>query len=176
MPSGNTHEFTNMVFLPISLTCLQPDGLIPFIAGYLFSTFYLSPDLDLPQSKSSQRWGKLSFIWKYYQAFVPHRSLISHLPVISSLIRILYLLLPLFLTTFIIFKVIDEVFFNGILSIKLETEVIDIETEKFIKDTFIYFIYGVIIADTIHILLDFSLTFLKRFWKNLTKKIKFLKV
>ncbi|RUM60932.1 MAG: metal-binding protein [Persephonella sp.] len=178
MPSGNTHEFFNMVSLPVVLTALQPEGLLPFIAGYLFSTFYLSPDMDLPHSKPSKRWGSLKIIWVPYQSFVSHRSLISHSPVISSVIRLLYLLLPLFLTILIIFKVIDEVFFEGGLSVILQQDIgiLNIETEIFFKNLIFYFAYGVIIGDLLHLLLDFSVSFLKGMKKRINKKFKFLKI
>ncbi len=176
MPSGNTHEFTNMVLLPISLTFLQPDGLIPFIAGYLFSTFYLSPDLDIPQSKPSQRWGRLKIIWMPYQSFIPHRSIISHSPVIGSLLRLIYLTLPIFLTIFIIFKIIDEVFFEGKLSILLEEDTSILEISSYFKNLILYFTYGVIVSDLIHIALDISSTFFKGIRRKINQKVKFLKI
>ncbi len=176
MPSGKTHEFINMVSLPVVLTFFQPEGLIPFIIGYLFSTFYLSPDLDLPQSKPSQRWGKLKVIWIPYQSFIPHRSIISHSPVIGSLVRLIYLTLPIFLTIFIIFKIIDEVFFEGELSILLEEDTYLLEINSYFKNLILYFVYGVIISDLIHLTLDFSATFLKGIRRKVNQKVKFLKI
>lgn len=175
MPSGKTHEVLNIVFLPPALTILQPDEIISFTLGYIFSTYYLSPDLDLPQSRASQRWGKLKVIWLPYQSFIPHRNIISHFPVISSLIRLAYILLPSFLTIYIIFKVIDEVFFEGALTEWWENSPINITTVDTLKLISTNFIYGVIVSDTIHILLDWLSTSYKKSIGKMKKLFAFQK-
>jgi uncharacterized metal-binding protein len=65
-----------------------------FLGGY-----WLSPDLDI-KSRPFLRWGVLKIIWLPYQRLIPHRSPLSHAPVLGSLIRLLYLaawLFPLWL-------------------------------------------------------------------------------
>jgi uncharacterized metal-binding protein len=52
--------------------------------------YWLSPDLDI-KSRPFLRWGILRFIWLPYQRFIPHRSPLSHAPVLGSVIRLLYL-------------------------------------------------------------------------------------
>ena len=168
MPSGKTHEFFNIVLLPPVLTVLKPEEIISFTVGYLFSTFLLSPDLDLPQSKPSQRWGALKILWSPYQSLIPHRNVISHFPVISSLIRLIYLVLPLSLAIFIIFKVIDEVFFEGALTIWWLNTPVNENLLTLLKIYAFNFTYGVIVSDTIHIGLDI----LSTSYKNLKGKFK----
>ncbi|MEP0872413.1 metal-binding protein [Trichocoleus desertorum AS-A10] len=63
------------------------------IAGCLFGGLMFSPDLDL-KSKPWRRWGLLRWIWTPYQAWVPHRSFLSHTPIVGTLIKLLYLGFP----------------------------------------------------------------------------------
>ncbi|RUM59292.1 MAG: hypothetical protein DSY53_03255 [Persephonella sp.] len=175
MPSGDTHELINIVALPVALTIIQPYGFIPFIAGYLFSTYYLSPDLDLPQSKATQRWGRLRFIWKPYQSFIPHRNFISHFPIISSILRLIYVIIPILLVTYLTLIIIDEVFQTELLKFVMEG-VADYELEMILKKNLTDFVLGVIVADTIHIVFDFSITFLKKTRTKINKKLKFIKI
>lgn len=60
-------------------------GASHFLGGY-----WLSPDLDI-KSRPFLRWGVLKVIWLPYQRFIPHRSPLSHAPVLGSLIRLIYL-------------------------------------------------------------------------------------
>jgi len=60
---------------------------------------YLSPDLDTA-SKPFKRWGVLKIVWVPYQKNIPHRSPLSHAPLLGSAIRLAYLaalLLPLWI-------------------------------------------------------------------------------
>lgn len=60
-------------------------GASHFLGGY-----WLSPDLDI-KSRPFLRWSVLRFIWMPYQRLIPHRSPLSHAPVLGSAIRLLYL-------------------------------------------------------------------------------------
>jgi uncharacterized metal-binding protein len=82
--------------------------------------------------------------WLPYRKLVPHRSWISHFPIIGSLIRIFYLLIPCFLLAWFI---------------PLMKEFLKILIENW--DLSLYFICGIIWADILHILMDFNLTFRK---------------
>jgi uncharacterized metal-binding protein len=73
-------------------------GIIAASAHGLAGIF-LSPDLDTV-SKPFKRWGVFKFLWIPYQKYIPHRSPLSHAPVLGSAIRLLYLsalLLPLWI-------------------------------------------------------------------------------
>lgn len=91
LPSGRVHETVNLIALPPMLYFL-PESLpkLPFAAGYLFGTFWLTPDLDLTTSRPSRRWGVLRLFWLPYSWLFPHRSL-SHRPFLGALTRVLYL-------------------------------------------------------------------------------------
>lgn len=93
MPGYKTHDTIGVVItVPASLAVGVYSGAtaaLIFAIAILWSTFYLSPDLDL-HSRIYRRWGMLRFIWIPYQKIIPHRSIWSHCG-ISVLLRILYL-------------------------------------------------------------------------------------
>ncbi len=95
MASGKHHDrsiyFATPIIGIISIPFSLELGVIATSAHFL-GGLYLSPDLDLV-SKPYKRWGWLRWIWIPYQRFIPHRSPLSHAPVIGSLIRLAYLAL-----------------------------------------------------------------------------------
>ncbi len=170
MPSGKTHEVINFGVLPLVLTFYEQTYFLSFIFGYLFATFYLSPDLDLPQSRPFQRWGILRFIWIPYTKF-KHRSIFTHFPIISSLIRVFYIGLILFVILNFVYGIIFVLFQTESLKLKeyfyyyfLSGEAISIKA----------IVIGVIIADMVHITLDFSITFFNKLRKWINKKFPIL--
>jgi uncharacterized metal-binding protein len=92
-------------------------GVVPglsFSIGALLGVF-MSPDLDLDAT-----WGRRlllnwaypvgvgwSLLWWPYTKLVAHRSLISHVPVGGSLLRVAYLLAPWVLTRWLLEEPID---------------------------------------------------------------------
>ncbi len=103
MASGKNHDrgiyFATPIVLGIGVSYWGLEiGSIAASAHFL-AGLWLSPDLDLV-SRPYKRWSVLKFIWIPYQKFIPHRSPLSHAPVLGSVIRLLYLgacLLPLWL-------------------------------------------------------------------------------
>ena len=69
---------------------IGPNEMAAFSGAYLFSSFFLSPDLDLARSRASRRWGLGRVLWLPYSALFRHRRLSHHL-VWGPLTRILYL-------------------------------------------------------------------------------------
>ena len=61
-----------------------------FLLGGTLGTLYLSPDLDVPESRPSRRWGPLSFLWHPYRLLHPHRGA-SHSYLYGPLSRLVYL-------------------------------------------------------------------------------------
>ena len=61
-----------------------------FLAGYIASTFWLNPDLDIKNSQPTKNWHFFRFIWIPYQS-LRHRSIFSHGPIIGTIGRLLYL-------------------------------------------------------------------------------------
>lgn len=99
MPSGRTHLAIEAGFLaPLAGAggALVVRGTIAFapfaafLAGYLFSMIFLSPDLDLEHSHAMRRWGPLGILWRPYAALFRHRGASHHL-ILGPLSRLLYL-------------------------------------------------------------------------------------
>ncbi|MBI2952580.1 DUF2227 family putative metal-binding protein [bacterium] len=105
MPSGKTHIRIDVFFLLLMAAAALTfwDDLVQrfgrdrlveqsavFTISYLFGTFLLSPDLDLKDNVSAKNWGLLRLFWRPYAALFRHRG-ISHVPVLGTLTRILYM-------------------------------------------------------------------------------------
>lgn len=105
MPSGRVHSFTT-VLLSAGLGYYAwhtgyPLASAGALAGGTLAGIFLSPDLDVESGSIS--WyhvrkvggclaGLLwSWIWKPYAMVIPHRSPLSHLPLLSTVIRLGYL-------------------------------------------------------------------------------------
>ncbi|TCI24563.1 hypothetical protein EVJ27_05715 [Exiguobacterium sp. SH3S2] len=144
MASGKTHTRTNLVAigaLAIATPFIDVDIPTTLFLGALIGTFWLSPDLDL-KSDAYYRWGPLRGFWLPYVKLMPHRSPLSHLPVLSDLIRVIYLGFPLALIlTFTSYEAVVKTWLdlNGI-----------------------PFFLGLVFATTLHTALDYASTFFKR--------------
>jgi len=99
MPGARAHlkiEMTLLAASTIGVAILKCEGMIHwrdgavFLFAYLFSSLFLSPDLDLLQSRASRRWGIGRILWFPYAKIFPHRRLSHHL-LFGPLTRILYL-------------------------------------------------------------------------------------
>jgi uncharacterized metal-binding protein len=100
MASGKNHDLSILVCTPIvgilsSYYTLSLELAIIASSAHLLGGFYLSPDLDL-RSKPYKRWGWLRWIWIPYQKSIPHRSFLSHAPILGTTLRLGYL------TTFVL--------------------------------------------------------------------------
>lgn len=97
MPNGNTHDTITFVLVPLTYLAAEMywggDHTLSIIAtaAMLFAGLMFGPDLDL-QSRPYNRWGPLRIIWKPYQVALPHRSVLSHGPMLGTVIRIVYFL------------------------------------------------------------------------------------
>jgi uncharacterized metal-binding protein len=94
MASGKNHDRAILFASPVVLVvgCYQFGLELGIIAGasHFLGGYWLSPDLDI-KSRPFLRWSVLRFIWIPYQRLIPHRSPLSHAPVLGSLIRLVYL-------------------------------------------------------------------------------------
>jgi uncharacterized metal-binding protein len=105
MASGKNHDRITLIGLPLvaaaSLAITKSTDLTFWIASsFLFSGLMFGPDLDI-YSRQYQRWGWLRWLWRPYQRCIRHRSILSHGPIIGTIVRILYLCLWLGLIGFI---------------------------------------------------------------------------
>ncbi len=99
MPSGRVHlklEIGLLFLLGIGGEILCRMGLIPglglgvFLLCYIFSSLFLSPDLDLWESRAVRRWGIGRVLWYPYSKVFRHRRTSHHL-VFGPFTRIGYL-------------------------------------------------------------------------------------
>jgi len=95
MPNANTHDTITFALTPFTYLAAEMywggDHAASIIAtlAMLFAGLMFGPDLDL-QSRPYNRWGPFRFIWKPYQVAMPHRSTLSHGPVLGTAIRVAY--------------------------------------------------------------------------------------
>ncbi len=142
---GKNHELVNVILLPPTLLIVPEKYIIPFGVGYLFGTFFLSPDIDLSYSRVSKRWGPLRIIWLPFQFIFKHRG-ISHFPLIGTFLRVGYLAL-IGLSVFYILSGLDTD-----ITIKKET----------LLEYGLIILTGIAVADFIHIVSDSITTLLKK--------------
>lgn len=96
IPSHKTHEVVGITLTPVvfyaTYTYTQDSTTSLILSGlYVFSTFFISPDLDT-DSAPYYRWNIFSLLWYPYKRLIPHRSWLSHSGPISGTIRFLYML------------------------------------------------------------------------------------
>jgi len=174
MPKGHTHEIWGAMFLiPLAYLYYYISGDIKssliFGISFLFGNFMLSPDLDV-KSKSYSRWGILRFIWIPYRKIFKHRSFLSHFPIVSSIVRVVYLILSIIivfsLLTYTFFLIIswlgvegaEKNFFKILKNSAMGTAKIIFSIDKRYS---IAIFLGLFAGDTIHYLLDVITTGLK---------------
>jgi len=108
MPSGETHAVITLATASLTYTLAVNSGEPPTLAvltalGCSLGVI-LSPDLDIKGTRADKIvrrgmgliptviWG---LIWNPYSYFIPHRSIISHGLIIGTVIRLLYIAVPL---------------------------------------------------------------------------------
>lgn len=104
MSSGKTHAIGSLVSAPIAMGLVYSytsDPRLALFAGIgSVSGILLTPDLD-QESISASEWKLIQItcgigflwnaLWGPYSTFIPHRSVLSHLPVLGTCLRLLYL-------------------------------------------------------------------------------------
>jgi uncharacterized metal-binding protein len=99
MPSYRTHVTVNLCFgLPLALLSFKLGniehipGIALFSTLFCYGTFFLNPDLDLTRQIKILSWrGLLTLPFRLYSHLFRHRG-ISHIPVVGTATRILWLL------------------------------------------------------------------------------------
>ncbi len=159
MPMGLTHRRINTIMsVPMAGSALyagwQPAHVGLLVAGYTFATYFMNPDLDL-NSLGYQSWGWLRIIWWPYQKVLGHRCWMSHFPVISTILRIIYLL-----------------WFPAVLVLLLGSSFRAAARETLLDwlppltPYIIVFIIGMVISDALHAVLDTASTELKQLFRS----------
>jgi len=104
MPSGNTHTSIATLaavavfaggaaaglYLDLGKWTPSVIELGAASVGVIIGDLFLSPDLDGAASNAKRRWGPLRFIWRLYEK-LPHRSPLSHWPILGDAGRLVYL-------------------------------------------------------------------------------------
>ena len=94
MASGQQHDrATCLLALPYGLLWwpwLGTLGTVVSALAFLIGGLWLSPDLDT-NSRPYQRWGPLRWLWWPYRKALRHRSVLSHSPLLGTLVRVGYL-------------------------------------------------------------------------------------
>jgi len=160
MALGRTHDLVNLIALPGFLYFLPKELYIPFGAGYIVGTFFLSPDVDLPNSRPSRRWSFLRCLWFPYQSITQHRG-VSHVPVIGSLLRLLYLVLVVSFIYFVVIGIVS-VLDRGLAIALTGFNPFAYLNELFRSEESLFFVAGIICADVVHIVLDGISSTIKR--------------
>ncbi len=116
MPNANAHDSITYIMIPITFLAAQMywgDTVVSAIAtgAMLFSGLMFGPDLDI-NSRPYRRWGPLRFIWKPYQIALPHRSKLSHGPILGTIVRIVYFLFAFCVLTATLLY-LTRVYFRG---------------------------------------------------------------
>lgn len=105
MPSGEIHARDSRlaaVAAGVGIVLMTRDPLASLlVAGGSLAGIPLSPDLDHHNRTYAERYfvvGVLwSWFWKPYERLIPHRSPLSHFPVLGTVLRQLYLIVPIWL-------------------------------------------------------------------------------
>lgn len=151
MPSGETHAVISLVTASLTYTLATISGEPPSLAvltalGCALGVI-VNPDLDIKGTRADKlirketgfipavMWG---LIWNPYSYFIPHRSIISHGLIIGTVIRLLYIAVPLALL--------------GILP----------KPGPILNRI----ILGLIISDNLHIGADFFITGITKIWEK----------
>lgn len=148
MSQYKTHsKFNLLIALPILLVgtyyFIHPhhDRLITFGGAFVYSTLFMSPDMDLAyQIRLFSLRGILTLPFRSYAQFFRHRGLSHHL-ILGSATRILWLVLWGLVLFFLIYQ-------------SLPTKVSLLKFYKMYKPYIFYSLAGICFADWCHLLLD----------------------
>ena len=152
MPSGRVHHLATMITGAAVGTLMQVNGfptseIVALEVGF-FATFFINPDLDLNTTfpKRNPRKWLWWLYWYPYSRLFPHRSALSHFPLLGTFVRIAYLLVPLYLLQLVSDEI--HIIFAGAT----------------------FPVLGMVISDTVHYLMDITVTAYKRsHYRNIRK-------
>jgi len=89
MPNKMTHDLALVSMATGVILSLPANGVVVFpIAAGMLAGIALSPDLDVANRRPRTVW---NMYWWLYSKLIPHRDSLSHMPLISTMIRLIYL-------------------------------------------------------------------------------------
>ena len=171
MSTGKEHSLAIMGLLAgsslgyVSGYVVDPVNFPVIVAGAAFSGYLLTPDIDVDNGSRSNYYIRrifgTDFLWNIflypYRKGKKHRG-VSHIPILSTLFRFLYILFP---PAIVLFNDQDTPFttllFSSLLSLVLSLPLIALTF--FILTTYsyepiLYFVIGMFVADIVHISMD----------------------
>lgn len=175
MCNGNQHTTIN---LSVSLAFLVYLVLISFLkikfavlcfVATSIASLFLSPDLDLPNSKSQMAWGWFKWLWWPYHKACSHRG-VSHLVLIGTITRTIYFILIGMCLYFFYQAIlivwnspydipnIQMVFLKSIANIGT----LIVAIGRYHIEELLIVISGFLLADTLHIISDMVCTLFKK--------------
>ncbi|MCZ7400028.1 MAG: DUF2227 family putative metal-binding protein [Candidatus Methanoperedens sp.] len=138
MPGYNAHRIFNYaIFAAIAALAwhesVNPKQLLALSVGFYIGTDFITPDLDT-ESTAIKRLGRLKILFLPYKWTFTHRQS-SHNIVYGAVVRILYISIIMLVLYYVLFKSFPSgtVFFSAYI---------------------LLFLIGIIIANTLHVLLD----------------------
>lgn len=163
MALGRSHDKLNLFFGAILMGVLinfnqNLEELSLFALGFVFSTFFFSPDLDIGPKKRA-KW--LGLFLYPYSFFFKHRGM-SHSILLGTLTRVTYLILIFFFVYLIFFRMGDvtkhplDIFYG------FKNFLINYNLEQRVYRNLTYLFGGMFVADIFHILVDKVSSLLKR--------------
>ncbi len=151
MASGKTHDFLNMMSLPVFLYGVPHEYFLYFASAYTISTILLSPDIDLKHSYPSKRWKYFRHFWHPYRKLFKHRGL-SHFPLVGTLSRLFY---AVFIGVILyIFIILSLNFLHEDNIVKSLNTNIKYVFNRLKEDDVIWFFIGAVMADIVHLFWD----------------------
>jgi len=123
------------------------------VSGGMAMGTLIHPDWDYAEARGVlAELGPIKYLVKPYGLLIPHRHWLSHLPVVGTIGRVLYIMFPLFILGF--------AFPSGN------------PTLGVLRNRYFWFAFlGLSIADTIHFALDMAQTGFKRFLRQLIRGV-----
>jgi uncharacterized metal-binding protein len=159
MPNGKIHTSATLLLAAgtgiLSVSLMQAPAVTTALVGGCLAGLVLTPDLDVDRGSISHRIvnrsaGQLvGFVWRLfwfpYSRMMPHRSWWSHMPVFSTIIRVVYLFLLPALAWWLASTVVD-------------LPALRLPAWDWLPTAFV----GLVLSDTLHALMDIGDSYLKR--------------
>lgn len=138
MPGYNAHRIFNyVIFIAIAALAwyesINQKQLLALSAGFYIGTDFLTPDLDT-ESTAIKRLGRFKILFLPYKWTFTHRKS-SHNIIYGAVVRILYISIIMLILYYVLFK-------------SFPSEAL------FFSTYIIFFLIGIIIANSLHVLLD----------------------
>lgn len=144
-------------------------NIVVITSGYVMNPAMLSPDMDLVHSDPSDGYGSFEPLWFLYQGIIHKgggRNPLSHWPPLSSILRIFYLWLVLFVAGMFIVGILDLIcwglFEEVLVSWDWIKTALDYWLLVFTLPQFWQFVWGITLGDLIHLGADISYSFMRK--------------